>query len=301
MRPRARRADTLAIVGPGRLGSSLAADLARAGPFSDVVLVGRQERPPNAIADLLASAGEALTYSVQPPEAPACIVFCVQDDDLVPTAAWWARTLASRAERESSGVALHVSGVHDHTALCDLAGLGWSTGSWHPLMALARAGQGQLSGVTFGIEGDPAAVEVAAELTQRVGGEVLHILPGRKASYHAAAVFASNYLVACLHAAQQELAAASDGAEFGALLSLARSAIDRVERHGLEGGATGPLTRGDTGTIRAHIAALDPARGRLYRALGIELLAAIDDRLEPDKVLELRMLLDELPPSEQAH
>jgi predicted short-subunit dehydrogenase-like oxidoreductase (DUF2520 family) len=167
------------------------------------------------------------------------------------------------------------------------------------LKALARAGQGQLSGVTFGVEGDPAAVTVAAELTRSVGGEVLHIRPGHKASYHAAAVFASNYVVACLHAAQQQLAAASDGVEFGALLSLARSAIDGVERHGLERGATGPLTRGDTGTIRAHLAALDPARSRLYRALGKELLAVVEPRLEPEKVLELQELLEESPSSGQ--
>ena len=289
----------VAIVGPGRLGSSLAADLAHAGPFSDVVLVGRQEGPPEAITELMAFAGSALRYSDQPPEAPACIVFCVPDDDLADTAAYWARMLESDTETQSPGVALHVSGVHDHTALRDLGRLGWATGSWHPLKALARAGHGQLSGVTFGVEGDPAAVRAAAEFTRSVGGEVLHIRPGHKASYHAAAVFASNYLVACLHAAQQQLAAATDGAELGALLALARSAIDGVERHGLERGATGPLTRGDTGTIRAHLAALDPGRSRLYRALGKELLAAVEPRIEPEKVLELRKLLEETPPSVQ--
>ncbi len=289
----------VAVVGPGRLGSSLAADLAHTGPFSDVVLVGRKESPPGAIADLLARAGSALTYSVRPPETPACIVFCVPDDDLADTAAHWARLMGPNGEASSPGVALHVSGVHDHTALRDLGRLGWSTGSWHPLKALAGAGQGQLSGVTFGVEGDPAAVRVAAELTRSVGGEVLHIRPGHKASYHAAAVFASNYLAACLHAAQQQLAVASDGAEFGALLSLARSAIDSVERHGLERGITGPLTRGDSGTIRAHLAALDPARGRLYRALGIELLAAVEPRLQPEKLLELQELLEETPLSGQ--
>ncbi|MEN8143837.1 MAG: DUF2520 domain-containing protein [Gemmatimonadota bacterium] len=282
----------LAVVGPGRLGSSLASDLAGAGVFSSVVLVGRRKEPPQAIADLLSSAGPALRYSDQPPQAPDCIVFCVPDDDLARTAAHYARLLGPAEQADSPAVALHVSGVHDHTALSELDRLGWTTGSWHPLKALARAGRGQLSGVTFGVEGDPAAVSAAAELTRILGGEVLRIDPGSKASYHAAAVFASNYLVACLHAAEQQLKAASAGAEVGALLSLARSAIDSVERYGLERGATGPLARGDIGTIRAHLAALDPDSSRLYRALGRELLAAVERRLEPEKVLELRRLLE---------
>jgi len=173
---------------------------------------------------------------------------------------------------------------------------GLALGSWHPLAALATPASGAFVGATIGIEGDPAALEFGEWLAATVGARPIRVPPEAKTRYHAAAVLASNALVACFAAATEELrAAVGGGIPDDALLSLARSALDNVERIGLPAGVTGPIARGDARTVRAHLAALDPGRRALYRALGRQLLAVVEPRLAPECALRVREALNSNP------
>ena len=96
---------------------------------------------------------------------------------------------------------------------------------------------------------------------------------GGKALYHAAAVAASNYLVAVEDLAARLAAAAGipAGESLRALLPLVRGTVDNLERVGLPAALTGPVARGDAATVRMHRAALralDPALDAAYAALG---------------------------------
>jgi predicted short-subunit dehydrogenase-like oxidoreductase (DUF2520 family) len=108
----------------------------------------------------------------------------------------------------------------------------------------------------------------------RLGGVPLEIDAAAMPLYHAAAVMASNYVVALCDAAAELLGRAAPGGPppLPALLPLVASALGALQREGLPGALTGPLARGDADTVRAHLAALAgraPELLPLYRACGL--------------------------------
>lgn len=311
----------LVIVGAGRVGSSLAIDLARAGRmdasrapgaargtrFEPITVVCRSDPGPVrsarltaldiALVEALPGTGvpDAVFGSVESPDPEGIVlVFCVPDDRLEAIAATWARA-GLEARLPTPSVALHTSGLHDASAIGPLRDCGAAVGACHPLVAIASPGNGRFRGVTFGLDGDPEAVALASALVGLLGGRPCRIRPEARPLYHLGAVFGSNFLVACLSVAAELLAGSAealpDRDALAALLPLARSALDNLEREGLPDGMTGPFVRGDIGTVERHLLALDPVRRDLYRALGTELLAAREDRLEAEVVARLRRAL----------
>ncbi len=276
----------LIIVGEGRIGLSLAADLADAPDFEPAVVGKSTERPtfldrwprvayltieePNLrMADWLSNEREVRADEL-------VVVFCVPDDALPTVCEWWS---------ENSGLepaaVLHTSGVHSAAVFDSWRNLGVPAAAWHPMVAVATPTDGAFRGVWFGMDGDPAAAGIGRELAGRLGGRAHWVSPLARSHYHTAGVFASNYLVACLKVAVEELGLASDDAGLEALLPLARSALDNLAELGLPEGATGPVVRGDIQTVMSHLQALDRHRAAVYRALGLELLELTGDRLDP--------------------
>lgn len=318
----------LILVGPGRLGLSLAADLTAAGLLEAPVVVGLRPDPPSFLtrqvpaARYLAAAPGAEAAGAPPGEAgegdgragapsaealarvlggrPAdALFFAVPDDALAPAAGAWAAAYA-RSDVPTPGVVLHTSGFHGSEALAPLAEAGASAGSWHPLTAIAAPRRGAFRERTVGIEGRGAAIALAETLAEAVGARAVRVRPGEKARWHAAAVFASNCLVACLSVAAREAAAASDGAGLRDLLPLARSALEEVAERELPEGLTGPVARGDAGTVAGHLLALDPAAAALYRLLAEELLLVAGPRLDEERRRALRAALAPSPVPEEA-
>jgi predicted short-subunit dehydrogenase-like oxidoreductase (DUF2520 family) len=273
------------IVGEGRVGLSLAADLIDPAT-STITVVGRSPDRPSFLRDLLgvtylvtrvpeASFGESLDKQIGA-EGDPIVIFCVPDDDLSAVARDWS---------ESTGLTpravLHTSGVHSAQALAPWRERGVAVAAWHPLVAVAAPARGAFRGVWFGVDGDEVAAQVGRELAERLGGRTHVVRPEERSHYHAAGVFASNYLVACLRIAVDALRRASEDAELEALLPLAESALRNLGELGLRDGTTGPVARGDVRTVAAHLEVLDPRRAALYRGLGLELLELMGDHLEP--------------------
>lgn len=296
----------LVVVGPGRLGLSLAVDLAAAGVLEPRVVVGRRPAPPpflrrhapavrylaterdgqsgrpdggHAVARVGVPPAAALSAALGGSLSEAALLFAVPDDAIPGTAAAWTTALA-RADLPVPAIALHTSGFHRSDALAPLADGGASVGSWHPLVALAAPRREAFRGSTVGVEGESAAIGLAESIARAVGARPVRLRADGKARWHAAAVYASNCLVACLSVAAREVAAASDGeAGLVDLLPLARSALQATAEHGLAGGLTGPVARGDVETVVGHLRALDPAAASLYRLLAEELLRIASPRL----------------------
>lgn len=280
----------LVVVGPGRVGRSLAAGLDAAG--EEVELRGRGTSPPDLPAGTPGVTGAAglPDFSGSDARWPGTIVFAVPDDDLVPTVRSWVDALDAVGP---APVALHTSGVHGPDVLDPFREVGLAVASWHPLTSLAAPSGDAFRGVTFGVAGDDTAVERARGLADRLGGRIVRLEPGAHARYHAAAVFASNYVAACLAVAADELAAATAGrGGLDELAPLARAALENALERGVPDGLTGPVERGDVGTVRRHLEALPPERRPLYRQLARELLAVVQDRLPAGRSRELRELLD---------
>ncbi|MGH7582120.1 MAG: Rossmann-like and DUF2520 domain-containing protein [Gemmatimonadales bacterium] len=255
----------IAIVGPGRVGLSLARALARSGT-SPVVL------GPRAV-DLPDSLGHTETDWREPLATSELVMIAVPDDHIAEVA----NKVAGLGVIGARAVILHTSGLHDRGVLAPLAAAGAATGSWHPVQTFARR-DGEpdvLAGSPAVVEGDAAAMARGRELAQTLRMfPVIEIQSAEKVRYHAAAVFASNYVVvvatvAARLAREAGLGDRAEGAEV--FVPLMRRTIENFAAD--PGSAlTGPVARGDAATVRRHLAALDGEERELYVLLGREAL-----------------------------
>ncbi len=139
-------------------------------------------------------------------------------------------------------------------------------GAVHPLVALPDevTGARRLRGAWFAVAGDPAVEEIVVALD----GRSFTVDDDARARYHAAAVVASNHVVALL--GQAERIAGSVGVPFEALLHLVRGTLDNVDELGPAAALTGPAARGDEATIRHHLEAIGDDERPLYELLATE-------------------------------
>src|SRR6476646_5947486 len=239
-------ADSVAIIGAGRMGRGLALTLEHGG--TSVRLLGR-DRSSDA------------TREVQ------LILIATPDGDIADVAA----ELASTAAIEAHQVVLHLSGLLDRSALRPLAGTGAGLGSFHPLQAIAdpAAAPGLLRDAYAGLEGDERALAAGERLARHLGMRPVRLAPEAKATYHAGAVVASNYtVVLAALAARLASRAGIEPEDVGELyLPLMRGTIANLAL-GPAAALTGPIRRGDAATVRRHLAALSPEERALYRELG---------------------------------
>jgi predicted short-subunit dehydrogenase-like oxidoreductase (DUF2520 family) len=134
----------------------------------------------------------------------------------------------------------------------------------HPLVSLTPASDpccSHLKGAWFAVSGDPLAWQVVSDMD----GRPIEVADEARTSYHAAAVIASNHLVALL--GQVERVAARAGVPFEAYLDLVQGTIDNVTALGPADALTGPVARGDWETVGRHLAALPAEERAAYQAL----------------------------------
>lgn len=135
--------------------------------------------------------------------------------------------------------------------------------SLHPLVALPdpERGAGSLRGAWFATAGDPLVEEVVDALD----GRRVEVTDAGRVRYHAAAVVASNHLVALF--GQVQRVAESVGVPLEAFLDLARGSLDDVSALGPARALTGPVARGDWATVASHLEALPEAERPAYLAM----------------------------------
>ncbi|MEM7154856.1 MAG: DUF2520 domain-containing protein [Myxococcota bacterium] len=210
-----------------------------------------------------------------PDEMPAAIWVLAADPAIVSVA----KALAA-AELPTTVPVLHGAGARRAAeVLAPVAERGHPVGTLHPICSLRseRPWPSRLGEAAFGLEGDPAAVEVAKAW---VGGQPWLDLQGfddaRRRAYHAACALAANHLAVPYVAARDVLQGQGHepGAVQGALATLLRSSLENLLAQGVPAGITGPVSRGDEAAVRAHVAALDEDTAQLYRTLS-ERLAGI--------------------------
>ena len=220
------------VVGAGRLGTALAAALREAGVEVDGP-AGRGEVPRRCEA----------------------IVLCVPDAE-IPAAA---TTVAGAAPLVG-----HTSGA---TRLAALAAASGAAFGLHPLQTFPPgSGPEVFSGAGCAVAGStPAAIDFATRLAALLGMTPFEIDDEGRAAYHAAASVASNFTVTLLAAAERIAAGAGLAPhEARALLApLVRRTVESVAELGPERALTGPIARGDDGTVEAQRRALEDAAPEL--------------------------------------
>lgn len=178
--------------------------------------------------------------------------------------------IASGGGFKKGALAVHMSGALSSGALVSARSSGARVVSLHPIQSLASAEQAvtNLPGSYFSIEGDPEAMAEGREIVEALGGLLVVIPSEEKALYHAGAAVASNYLVAVVDFAVtifESLGMERDAA-VKAVIPLIRGTVNNIERVGVPDALTGPIARGDVGTVEGHVEAL---RKRMPEMLGL--------------------------------
>ena len=187
---------------------------------------------------------------------------------------------------------VHVSGALGLDALSVLKPN--PRGSFHPLQSFPTPRSWDaFKGITIAIDATtPELLRRLKELIKLLGATPRRVRDRERVLYHAAAVFASNYVTVVVAEAVRllELAGWPRAEAEAALMPLVEGAVENLRRRGVVGALTGPIRRGDADTVSAHLAALgDP---QLYRILGLVALQIAEEAgLDPEAVERTRRAL----------
>jgi predicted short-subunit dehydrogenase-like oxidoreductase (DUF2520 family) len=260
-------APTLNIVGAGHVGRALGRLFAARGVFAVQDVRTRAKASAQAAVDFI-GAGRAVDGIAA--MRPAAVWMLAVSDDRI---AGVAQQLATQCDVRGV-VVFHCSGAKASAELASLRAAGAFVASVHPVRSFADPQQvaDAFDGTFCGVEGDADALALLNPAFAAIGARTVAIDAAAKTVYHAASVFASNYLVTVLDAALRAYQAAGIPADVARELArpLAAETLSNVFRLGPETALSGPIARGDAATVARQQAAIDawhPPTGALYEAL----------------------------------
>jgi predicted short-subunit dehydrogenase-like oxidoreductase (DUF2520 family) len=260
-------ANSIGIAGTGRVAQALGR-LLNEGGQPVVAIAGRNPERTTRAARFISARTTSATLEELPALASHLLI-TVSDTAVEPVAALLARYGFQR------GVALHTCGAKGPEALAALADQGVSCGALHPMQSFASAVQGvaSMAGSFFAIDGDPDATEWGSSIVTLVGGRILRIRPEDRSAYHAAAVMVSSYIAALIYGAVEilKVAGVERSTALSTLAPLARTCAENSLNLGPIEALTGPIERGDSTTVLAHLKGLRNLPGpikRLYCSAG---------------------------------
>lgn len=249
---------TVSIIGAGRLGTALALALASRG-YSIEALVARRLSHSQKAVKALGGVGLALSEGQLAQLPQSQILLITTPDDVIRSMA--ERLASSQKAMRPGRTVLHTSGALSSEELRSLFALGFHTGSLHPLVSVSDPASGakNFNGAFFCLEGDPVAVRISRRLVRDLGGHGFSIERRSKALYHAAAVMASGHMTALFDIAIEMLGRCglSESRARKVLLPLVESAVRNLATMTPARALTGTFARGDTATVRRHLAALE--------------------------------------------
>ena len=165
----------------------------------------------------------------------------------------------------------HCSGALSSEIFSNIDKLGAYGYSVHPLFACSSKENSykDISKALFTIEGSSKKLDVVRQMIESLGNKVQVIDAKNKVKYHAAAVMASNQVIGLIKTACDLLKESGFSEEnaLDAIKPLIYGNIDNVYRQGLRDALTGPVARGDTGTINKHLCVLDGNTKEIYSLL----------------------------------
>lgn len=292
----------IGVIGTGRVGAVLGAALRAEGH----AITGAY-----AVSDASRGRADALLPGVPLLDVPAIVersemlLLAVPDDQLAPLAAG----IAATGIVPGGQLVMHTSGRYGTEVLAPLARAGSATLALHPAMTFTgtSADLPRLIGCPMGITASAELLPIAAALAVELGGEARVIAEGDRPLYHAGLAHAANHLVVLVDQARETLSRLGIDDPGAYLRPLLEAALDESLRHGAKA-LTGPVVRGDAGTVQAHLDALADldatgAPGEqgdvsdTYRSLALAALSRA--RLPEDTRARIRALLEDRPPQDR--
>ena len=257
----------LGFIGAGTLGTALATTLAEHG--YQITAVTSRSRASAVRLQSKISGCRIYPTPQQVAENADIIFITTPDDSIAPVAA----SITWQPHQQ----VIHCSGAHSLDLLAAAQKQGAIAGSFHPLQSFADLTQAQanLPGSFFAIEAEGKLLSFLEEIVSTLNGTSIVLRGKDKVLYHAAAVFACNYVATLVKLAVdlwQSFAEPVQPAQaISALMPLLKGTIANIDTLGLPQALTGPISRGDDETIKEHLHSLQetaPALVELYKELG---------------------------------
>ncbi len=287
----------VAVVGPGRVGTLLAITGSRAGWRVASVAGGStaaREAVGAAVAGvrLYPDAGDAVAGA-------ELVLLCVPDDAI----AGVVDELVLGDALEPGQRVVHLAGARGLDVLHRARLAGARTAACHPAMTVPRGARdpGLLVGVAWGVTAQAADLGWARSLVEDLGGDPYEVADDRRTTYHAALAVASNAVGAAVVTARRLLLAARVERPEAFLAPLATASVRNAATDGVAA-LTGPIVRGDVGTVAAHLAQLAADLPELlpaYRALATATLEPVRPVLDAEVVAALEAVLSPTGPTEE--
>jgi predicted short-subunit dehydrogenase-like oxidoreductase (DUF2520 family) len=280
----------IGFIGAGTVGTALAILLNSKG--YRFVGASRRSRSSSRSLSKVVSNLHLLDTNQEVADA-AELVFITTPDDAI-------AEVARQVKWHRGQSVVHCSGADSTDVLEPARKAGAMVGGFHPLQTFAGVEQAveNIPGSTFAIEAEEPLLTALKDIAVTLGGQWIELKSGDKVAYHAAAVFACNYMVTLVKLAAdlwQTFSIPPDQA-IKALLPLMRGTLHNIETIGIPQCLTGPIARGDTGTINKHLEALSqkaPALLSTYQELGRQTvpIALAKGRINKQQALELENIL----------
>lgn len=242
------------LIGAGRAGTVVARALERVGHACVAV---------DAISDAAKARAAALLPSADVVDAvdvcaAADLIIVAVPDSAIDSVV---QDLVNAGAIEARHIVMHLSGAHGTAVLDAAAARGALTIAVHPAMTLHGRPEDvqRLQHCPFAITAEGPALTIAQALVIELGGEPVVIEERNRSLYHAALAHASNHSVTLIAQCMELLRTAGIDDPGRYLQQLVSASVDGALRDG-DRALTGPIARGDFGTVRAHLAALVDAR-----------------------------------------
>jgi predicted short-subunit dehydrogenase-like oxidoreductase (DUF2520 family) len=269
------------VIGPGRAGTALARALVNAGHHV-VAASAISARSKDRIRANFPDA--EITEPAGVTDRADLVLLTVPDDVLPGLVNGLARTGAPLRGR----LLAHASGAHGIAVLEEATRKGALPLAIHPVMTFTGREDDvdRIKGVSFGVTAPDPLRPAAEVLVIEMGGEPVYIPEENRALYHAALAFAANHLVTLVAQSADLLKQAGADNPNRMMAPLLSAALDNALRFG-DSGLTGPVARGDDGTVAAHVKAIeraDPRAKAAYLALA---------RLTADRAINAGLLRTE--------
>jgi predicted short-subunit dehydrogenase-like oxidoreductase (DUF2520 family) len=280
----------IGFIGAGTVGTALAARLAGRGYL--VVAVSSRSR---ASAQRLAQAASGCQVfdSNQAIADNAELVFITTPDDVI-------ATVAAEVKWHPGQSVVHCSGADSVDILQPAREAGAEVGAFHPLQTFASPEQAMenIPGSTFALEAEEPLLGILKDMAAALEGQWVELKSSDKVLYHAAAVLACNYMVTLTKLATDlwQTFDVSPPQATKALVPLLRGTLHNIETIGIPQCLTGPIARGDIGTINKHLDALKSTTPHLvstYRELGRQTIpiAVAKGKISQSQAKELQTIL----------
>ena len=263
-----RPLNNFAIIGAGMVGTAIGFLLKKAG----YKVLAIADKSPAALKRALPyTGGKTFRKPQKAVQDVDCILITTPDD-----------TISSACQEIALCPALkgkfvfHMSGAGGLDLLESAKKAGAAVASIHPLQSFSSIDQAikNIPGSYFGITADKKAQQSARNIVRDLGGIPLLISSDQKPLYHAAACFASNYLVSLMNTVESiyQAIGLNEKDAKTAYLPLVYGSLTNIDNSGSITSLTGPIARGDFGTIKKHISAINknlPQYSSLYSSLGL--------------------------------